>query len=159
MLNERAAILQQEIMAIELVAGWDAYRQSPQYHELWINSVTYTGRNFYTDLLIGTGDMMSGFTLQIDAVAFAKTLSAPHDPNKLIADSLNVLIRPPLSDSNVTLLKQSILLGNLSNDIYWTNAWLAYTSDPTDMNAYTTVNNKLRALYKYLMNLPEYHLS
>jgi hypothetical protein len=159
MLNERAAILQQEIMAIELVAGWDAYRQSPQYHELWINSVTYTARNFYTDLLIGKGDMMSGVTLQIDAIAFAKLLPAPHDPNKLIADSLSVLLRPPISDSNVTLLKQSILLGNLSNDIYWTNAWLAYTSDPADMNAYTAVNSKLRALYKYLMNLPEYHLS
>jgi len=159
MLNERAAILQQELMAIELVAGWDAYRQSPQYHELWINSVTYTARNFYTDLLIGKGDMMDGTTLQIDAIAFAKLLPAPHDPNKLISDSLNVLLRPPLSDSSVTLLKQSILLGNLTNDIYWTNAWLAYTSDPTDMNAFTAVNSKLRALYKYLMNLPEYHLS
>ncbi len=159
MLNSRASILQQEIMAIELVAGWDAYRQSPQYHELWINSVTYTGRNFYTDLLIGKGDMMDGTTLQIDAIAFAKSLPAPHDPNKLIADSLSVLIRPPMSDSSVALLKNSILLGNLSNDIYWTNTWLAYTSDPNDMNAYTSVNNKLRALYKYLMNLPEYHLS
>jgi hypothetical protein len=159
MLNERAAILQQQVMAIELVAGWDAYRQSPQYHELWINSVTYTARNFYTDLLMGTGDMKNGVTLQIDPIAFARTLPAPHDPNKLIADSLSVLLRPPLSDSSVTLLKQSILLGNLSNDIYWTNAWLAYTSNPTDMNAFTTVNNKLKALYKYLMNLPEYHLS
>ncbi|HEY4209152.1 MAG TPA: DUF1800 domain-containing protein [Puia sp.] len=159
MLNERAAILQQELMAIELVAGWDAYRQSPQYHELWINSVTYTARNFYTDLLIGKGDMMDGVTLQIDAIAFAKQLPAPHDPNKLIADSLSVLLRPPLSDSSAVLLKQSILLGNLTNDIYWTNAWLAYTSDPADMNAYTAVNSKLRALYKYLMNLPEYHLS
>jgi len=159
MLNNRASILRQEIMAIELVAGWDAYRQSPQFHELWINSVTYTGRNFYTDLLIGQGDMMDGTTLQIDAIAFAKSLPAPHDPNRLIADSLSVLIRPPLSESSVTLLKNSILLGNLSSDIYWTNAWLAYTSDPSDMNAYSTVNNKLRSLYKYLMNLPEYHLS
>ena len=159
MLNERAGILQQELMGIPLVAGWDAYRQAPQYHELWINSVTYTGRNFYTDLLISTGDMMDGTTLQIDAIEFAKTLPAPHDPNKLIADSLSVLIRPPLSDSSVALLKTTILLGSLPNDIYWTNAWLAHIADPTNMAAYTTVNNKLRALYKYLMNLPEYHLS
>jgi hypothetical protein len=103
--------------------------------------------------------MMDGTTLQIDAIGFAKLLPAPHDPNKLIADSLGILIRPPLSDSSVTLLKQSILLGNLTNDIYWTNAWLTYTADPSDMNAYSAVNNKLRALYKYLMNLPEYHLS
>lgn len=159
MLFDRAAILQQEIMAIELVAGWDAYRQSPQYHELWINSVTYTGRNFYTDLLIGTGDMMDGTSLQIDPIAFAKSLSAPHDPNLLIADSLSVLIRPPMSDSSVSLLKQTILLGGLTNDLYWTNAWLGYIADPGDMNAYTIVEGKLRSLYKYLMNLPEYHLS
>jgi len=159
MLSQRSALLQQEIMVIELVAGWDAYRQAPQYHELWINSVTYTERNFYTDLLISTGDMMNGITLQIDAVGFASLLPAPHDPNKLISDSLSILIRPPLSDSSITLLKQSILLGNLTNDLYWTNAWLAYIANPNDMNAYTTVNTKLRALYKYLMNLPEYHLS
>ena len=159
MLSQRSATLQQEIMVIELVAGWDAYRQAPQYHELWINSVTYTGRNFYTDLLIGTGDMMDGITLQIDAIGFASLLPAPHDPNKLITDSLSVLIRPPLSDSSIALLKQSILLGNLTNDLYWTNAWLAYIANPADMTAYTTVNNRLRALYKYLMNLPEYHLS
>ncbi len=159
MLSQRSAILQQEIMVIELVAGWDAYRQAPQYHELWINSVTYTERNFYTDLLISTGDMMNGITLQIDAVGFAALLPAPHDPNKLIADSLSILIRPPLSDSSVALLKQSILLGNLTNDMYWTNAWLAYIANPNDMAAYTTVNTKLRSLYKYLMNLPEYHLS
>ena len=159
MLNERSSTLQQEIMAIPLVAGWDAYREAPQYHELWINSVTYTERNFYTDLLISTGDMMNGTSLQIDPIAFAKSLPAPQDPNRLIADSLGILIRPPLSDSSITLLKQSILLGGLPTDIYWTNAWLGYIANPGDMNAFTTVDTKLRALYKYLMNLPEYHLS
>lgn len=159
MLNDRGDILQQQVMAIELVAGWDAYREAPQYHELWINSVTYTERNFYTDLLISTGDMMNGTPLAIDPIAFASSLSAPQNPDQLIADSLSVLIRPPLSDSSITLLKQSILLGGLTTDMYWTNAWLAYLGSPTDMNAFTTVDSRLRALYKYLMNLPEYHLS
>jgi uncharacterized protein (DUF1800 family) len=159
MLNERVDILQQQVMAIELVAGWDAYRQAPQYHELWINSVTYTERNFYTDLLISTGDMMNGVSLKIDPIGFASTLSAPQNPDQLIADSLSVLIRPPLSDSSITLLKQNILLGGLTTDMYWTNAWLAYLGNPGDMTAFTTVDSRLRSLYKYLMNLPEYHLS
>ena len=158
MLLQRATILQQEVMAIPLVAGWDAYYQAPEYHELWINSVTYTERNFYTDLLIGTGDMMSGTTLQIDALHFAGLLSNPADPNQLISDSLDVLIRPPLPDSSILLLKQTILLSNQTNDKYWTQAWVAYQADPTDMNAYTTVNSRLTSLYKYLMDLPEYHL-
>jgi len=159
LLHQRSRILQQEILAIPLVAGWDPYRQAPQFHELWINSVTYTGRNFYTDLLISTGDMMNGTTIQIDAIAFTNLLPHPEDPNALISDSLNILLRPPLSDGSKQLLKQSILLGNLTTDMYWTNAWLAYVANPGDMNAYTTVNTKLKALYKYIMNLPEYHLS
>jgi hypothetical protein len=159
MLLQRAKILQQEILAITLVAGWDAYRQAPEYHELWINSVTYTERNFYTDLLIGTGDMMNGTTLQIDALHFTGLLSNPGDPNQLISDALAILLRPPLPDSSVLLLKQTILLSNQTSDKYWTQAWLAYQADNSDMTAYTTVNNRLTALYKYLMELPEYHLS
>ncbi|HMH20826.1 MAG TPA: DUF1800 domain-containing protein [Puia sp.] len=159
MLHQRSKILQQEVLAIPLVAGWDPYRQAPQFHELWINSVTYTGRNFYTDLLINIGDMMNGTILQIDPIAFANLLPHPEDPNMLISDSLDILLRPPLSDGSRQLLKQSILLGNLTTDLYWTNAWLGYVANPTDMNAFTTVSTKLKALYKYIMNLPEYHLS
>ncbi len=59
MLLKRSTDLQQEILGIPLVAGWYAYYQAPAYHELWINSVTYTGRNAYTDLMISTGDMMA----------------------------------------------------------------------------------------------------
>ncbi|MDP4150968.1 MAG: DUF1800 domain-containing protein [Bacteroidota bacterium] len=159
MLLQRSIVLQQEIMAITLVAGWPAYYQAPEYHELWINSVTYTERNFYTDLLITTGDMMNGTTLQIDPIAFARLMPAPGDPNLLVSDSLDVLLRPPLSDSSKQLLKQSILLGGLTTDFYWTNAWQAYIANPSDMNAFTTVDTRLRSLYKYIMDLPEYHLS
>jgi len=159
MLAQNASDLQQEILCIPVVAGWDAYYQTPQYHELWINSVTYSERNFITDLLIGTGNMKNGTTLRIDAVGFAGLLSAPQDPNQLIADTLSVLLRPPLSDSDITLLKQTILLGGGTTDVYWTNAWLAYVAAPTDMTAYNTVDARLRSLFKYLMDLPEYHLS
>jgi len=159
MLSQNASDLQQEILAIPLVAGWDAYHQAPQFHELWINSVTYSERNFITDLLISTGNMMNGTTLKIDAVGFASQLPAPQDPNQLITDSLNVLLRPPLSDSSITLLKQTILLGGGTTDYYWTNAWLNYLAAPTDMTAYSTIETRLRSLYKYLMDLPEYHLS
>jgi hypothetical protein len=159
MLVENAATLQQDILNIPVVAGWAAYYQAPQFHELWINSVTYSQRNFLTDLLIGTGNMRNGTTLRIDAAAFASTLPAPQDPNQLIADALTVLLRPPLADTDITLLKQAILLGGGTNDIYWTNAWLSYEAAPTDMSAFATIDGRLRTLFKYLMDLPEYHLS
>jgi uncharacterized protein (DUF1800 family) len=159
MLAQNASDLQQEILCIPVVAGWAAYYQAPQYHELWINSVTYSQRNFITDLLIGPGNMRNGTTLRIDAVAFAASLPAPQDPNRLITDSLAALLRPPLADSDITLLKQTILLGGGTTDLYWTNAWLGYEANPSDMAVYATVDARLRTLYKYLMDLPEYHLS
>jgi uncharacterized protein (DUF1800 family) len=159
MLLQQAILMQQEIMAITLVAGWPAYYQAPEYHELWINSVTYTQRNYYTDLLIGTGDMMNGTTLQIDAVHFASLSSNPSDPNQLISDSLSVLLQPPLSTASITLIKETILLSGQTSDRYWTQAWQAYQANPSDMTAFTTVDSRLRALYKYFMDLPEYHLS
>lgn len=159
LLQQRATELQQQILGIPEVAGWFPYYQAPNYHELWINSVTYTQRNFYTDLLISTGDMMNGVSLKIDAIAFTKLLPSPGDPNALVSDAVNILLRTGLSDSSKQLLKQTILLSNQTNDAYWTQAWQAYLNNPSDMNAFTIVNSHLQAFYKYLMNLPEYHLS
>lgn len=159
MLLQRSRNLQQEILAIPEVAGWYAYYQAPTYHELWINSVTYTERNFYTDLLSSTGDMLDGTALKIDAVAFARLFPSPGDPNKLVSDTTDILLRAPLSDNSKELLKRTILLSNQAQDYYWTQAWQAYVNNPADMAAYTTVNSRLQALFKYIMNLPEYHLS
>ncbi|RFM29818.1 DUF1800 domain-containing protein [Deminuibacter soli] len=159
MLLQRATELQQEILGIDEVAGWYPYYQAPNYHELWINSVTYTQRNFYTDLLISTGDMMDGAQLTIDPLAFTKLLPNPGDPNQLVTDAVNILLRTGLSDSSKQLLKQTILLSNQTNDLYWTQAWQAYLNNPADMNAAAIAKTHLQALYKYLMNLPEYQLS
>jgi hypothetical protein len=103
--------------------------------------------------------MLNGTTLVIDALGFTSKLSAPQDPNQLIADALMVLLRPPLADSDITLLKQTILLSGNTTDTYWSSAWLSYEAAPTDMSAFTIVDTRLRALYKYLMDLPEYQLS
>jgi len=159
MLLQRSATLQQQILGIPLVAGWYAYYEAPAYHELWINSVTYTERNAYTDLMISTGDMMNMVTMVIDPLAFAQKLPNPQNPNLLINDSLNILYRVPITDDSKLFLKQTLLLSGQTNDYYWTQAWTNYTSNPTDMVAKQTVVTRLQSLYKYLMNLPEYHLS
>jgi len=159
MLLQESALLQQEVLGIPEVAGWFAYYEGPAYHELWINSVTYTERNAFTDLMIGVGNTLNGVTLEIDPLSFAKKLSNPGDPNLLISDSLDILYRVPLSDTSKTYLKETLLLGGQINDYYWTQAWDAYISNPSDMIATQTVLSRLQNLYKYLMNLPEYHLS
>lgn len=141
------------------VAGWAAYYQEPQFHELWINSDTLPKRNTFTDRMIQTGYTANGKTMKIDVVAFAKTLSDPGDPNKLINDSLDILYRVPLSDTSKQTLKKQILLSNQDQDYYWTNAWAAYIANPNDAAAYNIVNTRLQSLYKKFMNLSEYQLA
>ncbi len=109
--------------------------------------------------MITSGYSRSGKTIKIDPIAFAKKMSNPGDPNLLIKDSLAILYRVPLSDASKNTIKTNILLSGQMDDYYWTNAWNAYLANPTDMPSFQTVYNRLRDLYKYLMNLAEYQLA
>jgi hypothetical protein len=109
--------------------------------------------------MIADGITQNNVTVQIDPIAFADSLPDPADPNKLIADSLSILFRYPLLDSVKTSIKISILLSGQTQDYYWSNAWNSYKSNPTNPMAKATVLVRLQALYKYFMNLPEYHLA
>ncbi len=156
--QNEAREMQQELGAIPEVAGWYATYQSPAFHELWINTSTYTRRTIYTDRMIADGIMNNNHTIVIDAIAFANQLANPGDPNLLIDQSLEVLLRYPLSQSAREFIKRSILLSGQYQDHYWTDAWDAYKVNPTAANL-AIVASRLKALYKYIMNLPEYHLS
>ncbi len=152
-----ASLLQQDIGDPPNVAGWAAYYQEPQFHEIWINADTYPRRNQFTDTMITTGYSRSGKNIIFDPVAFTKKLSNPADPNILIDDALKILYRVDLSATTKATLKKQILLSNQTQDFYWTNAWNAYISNPINAN-YQVVFIRLRDLYKYFMNLAEYHL-
>jgi len=153
-----ASEMQQELGAIPEVAGWYAYYQEPAFHELWVNTATYTRRNIFTDRMIADGITNNNQTLVIDPIAFADQLANPGDPNLLIDQSLEILFRYPLSASGKEFIKRSILLSGQLQDYYWTVAWDAYKANPADMAARATVLTRLKSFYKYIMNLPEYHL-
>jgi len=157
-IQNEAAEMQQELGAIPEVAGWYAYYQAPAYHELWVNTATYTRRTIFTDRMIADGSMNNNQTILIDPLAFANQFANPGDPNLLINDSLEILLRYPLSESGKEFVKRSLLLSGQLQDYYWTNAWDAYKANPADMMAREIVLARLRSLYKYIMNLPEYHL-
>jgi uncharacterized protein (DUF1800 family) len=139
------------------VSGWPAYYQQPMFHEIWINHDTLPKRNQFTDFLINTGFTFNNTRIQTDGVRFASTLPDPRDPNKLIQDSMNILLGVPLSVASRDQLKTDFLLSGQSSDYYWTNAWDAYVANPTTAN-FNIVNTRLRDLYKYMMNLSEYQL-
>jgi len=152
-----AALQQQNIGDPPDVAGWKAYYQSPQFNELWISTDTYPRRIYYTDTMIGSGYSKNGKKIIIDPIGFALRMRDPSDPNNVIEDACRILFRiDPTSASKATIKKQ-ILLSNQEQDYYWTNAWNAYISNPTQAN-YQVVYFRLRDLYKYLMNLAEYQL-
>lgn len=157
-IQNEAAEMQQELGAIPEVAGWYAYYQEPAFHELWVNTATYTRRTVFTDRMIADGVMNNNQTIVIDPVAFAEQLANPGNPNLLITQSLEILFRYPLSESGKEFIKRSILLSGQTQDHYWTDAWDAYKANPSNTGTKAIVISRLKALYKYIMNLPEYHL-
>ena len=95
----------------------------------------------------------------VNGPEFAKTLSNPSDPNQLITDLVNNMFMIEISDTSKAKLKQDILLGGQTTDYYWTDAWNVFIADPGNTANTTTIQNRLRDLIKYLMDLAEYQLA
>ena len=159
LLNSLSISFQQNIGDPPNVAGWPAYYQAPQFHEIWINSDTFPKRNQFTDQMLLTGYTRSGKNIKIDPTIFAKSLPNPGDPNALISDSITYLFRLTLTQASRDQLKKDIILSGQTSDFYWTNAWNAYITNPNDMTNATIVKTRLRDLYQYLMKLAEYQLA
>jgi uncharacterized protein (DUF1800 family) len=143
------------------VAGWSAYYQVPEFHEIWINSDTLPKRNQISDVMIAVGVKRGSNIIIIDAIAAAEKISSkPSDPNKLIDDLCKYLHATlTLSQANKDSIKTSSLLYGQSTDAYWTTAWNDYKNNPTDATKKQIVNYALILLMKYLMDLSEYQLS
>ncbi len=154
----QAAFVEQNIGDPPNVAGWPAYYQVPQFHELWINSDTLPKRNQLTDYLVAIGYSRNGKKIVIDTVAFANSLSNPADPNSLINDVLTLLYTIDSSQKLKDFLKSILLSGQIS-DHYWTDAWNAYKANLNDAMTKGIVTTRLQAMFKYMMNLSEYQLS
>ncbi len=140
------------------VAGMPAYYQEPLFHEIWITADSLPKRNQFTDIMTNTGYSRNNFRMQFDLVAYAKTLSNPGNPNDLLDDALKNIYRLSLSPQVKQQTKTQLLLSNQQYDYYWTNAWDAYIANPNTAN-FTIINNRLKDLFRYLMNLSEYQLS
>lgn len=137
-----AADMQQELFQPPDVSGWPSYYQEPMHYELWVNSNSLPKRADFTDALVNDA--------VIDVRAFAGYSSNPADPNQLIDDVTALLLRYPLSANSKTYVKRNFLLNNTDDDSLWTNAW--------NSNNNIVINSSLNNMFKFLMNLPEFHL-
>ena len=99
----------------------------------------------------------SGGKLQIDPIAFVKTLSDPTDPNVIVNETSQFLFAMTPTATQIAFLKETLLPG--LPDYEWTTEWAAYLSDPTNATKISAVRNKLQALLALMMEMPEYQLS
>lgn len=139
---KNAAEMQLQLFQPPDVSGWPSYYQEPMHYELWVNSNSLPKRADFTDALVNDD--------VIDVRAFANYSSNPADPNQLITDITALMLRYPLSPSSKNYMKTNFLLNNTTDDTVWTNAW--------NNNNNTMINASLRNMFKFLMNLPEFHL-
>ncbi len=141
-LYQQAADMQQELFQPPDVSGWPSYYQEPMHYELWVNSNSLPKRADFTDGLVNDA--------VIDTRAFAAYSSNPADPDQLINDVTALLLRYPLSTNSKNYVKRRFLLNNTTDNTIWTNAW--------NSNNHAAINASLQEMFKFLMNLPEFHL-
>jgi uncharacterized protein (DUF1800 family) len=139
------------------VAGWQAWYQAPQFHEIWINSDTLPKRNQFSDYILSAGYTKTGFTQKGDVFTMAAQFSDPSDPNKLVAEALELMIPLDASTALKAAMKALLLPGGIP-DYNWTNAWNEWKNNPGNTSNTNTVTYLLVSLFKGIMNLEEYQL-
>jgi len=141
------------------VAGWVPYYQKPQYDKAWITTDTITRRALTTDSLLFWGYWVNpDIRIKVDLVQFAAGLNHPEDPNALLDESAQLLLGLELPDTVHDNLKSTLLSGQLE-DYYWTAAWYQYLQQPdVNSDAYQIVSTRLKAAFRQMLQLGEYHL-
>lgn len=158
LIYSQAALMNMNIGDPPVVSGWPAYYQQPMFHEIWIDSDTIAKRVSCADSLLSSGLSGNGANVSLDPIPFVAALPDPNDPNALINDSVKYLYGIDIGPNAFAYFK-SFLLSGQSQDYYWTDAWVAYTQDPSDPTNLNVVQTRLKALYKAMLQQPEYHLS
>jgi hypothetical protein len=170
-----AAAMQQDLGDPPNVAGWPAYYQTPQFHEMWVNTATMSKRDAVgkkakntKDIFvsIGLGSVpktgaypnlvtIKGVTM-LELIPFAEKLDNPGNPVALIQELVDVLLGMEVSQKFKDAVKKDVLLSGQSTDAYWTEIW---DERATDATSKTQVNTRLQNLLVYFATLAEYHLS
>ena len=139
------------------VAGWKAYYQIPQYHQIWINSVTMPFRKFLTDIVnLEVGLSYEGARLRIEHLDIVKkVVSDPSDPSKVV-DEIAALIFPvEITDTQKNFYKSSLKQG--VSDEEYANEWQLYLDDPDTYG--NAVRVRIFIMLLVMMASAEFHLS
>lgn len=154
-ISTQCSYQQMEMGSAPNVAGWPAYYQAPNFHELWINADVLRRKKEFITSCFGTNGI-SG--TKLDYVGFTASLDNPSDPDLLIDEVLPLLHVLP-SDPALKNSLKSILLSNQTLNSYWTTAWQNYISAPTNTTYLSTVKTRLKSFYEAVLTMAEAYLA
>lgn len=150
---QRLKPLEMNIFYHPTVAGWKAFYQAPQFTKIWINSVSLPVRQALSDRFV-KGYRVNGFLLKLNLLDFVVALDNPTDPNDLINGIATILFAQPLTNEQLVALKAIILPG--LPDYEWTVEYGDYLAG--DISLESAIQNKLEALIRTMLKMPEFYL-
>ena len=156
-LTETSSALGMVLFDTPEVAGYPAYHQAPFYNRNWISADTLVNRySAFSALLFGIPVNGGALTIQLDSVDFVENggaITDPSDPNEVV-DVLTEDLFPVGVDTTKRDVLKDILLDGMA-DSFWTAAWADYTSGGPD----GVVRTRLNALFRAILQSPEFQLS
>lgn len=154
-INARIKEEQQDLLNPPTVFGWTAYYQTG-YYQQWINSTTLGLRGNFGDVLTNGAQKLNGKVV-IDGLTYAKTMSNPTDPAKLVTDMTAQLLSIPLDQAQKDFLTDTVLLGSIPR-YEWTSEWNDYIKTPNDAAKKQAVQLKLTTFLQYIFRMAEYQV-
>lgn len=141
------------------VAGWAAYYQTPNFYQIWINSVTLSARNGITDIFLdGKGIKRNGIEIKIDPKELIKQFKDASDPNVLINELNDLFFAIKLTNLQKAFLKTFLVPEGLP-DYVWSSAWEQFKQEPNNKENTNIVDLKLRYLFATIFSMSEYQLN
>lgn len=143
------------------VAGWKAYYQVPQYYRVWMNTVTLPIRveqshTFVNGGEIGIGNNRIRFKSAIPVLEIVGDIPGSEDPNTLIHALADRMFPYGVTEGQKDFLKEVLIPG--LPDFEWTVEYSEYLADPNDRQKREAVENRLKALFTSLLEMPEAQL-
>ena len=138
------------------ISGWKAYYDSPQYYRYWISPALLQRRVQISTEIIDGYFHINGTPIDVDWLSFIRRLNNPLDINKMLDEIVLVFFPRPLSDTQMAVLKESILGGLDAAE--WTMSCSDYLSDPNNREFSRPIHHRMRRLFIDLFALGEFQL-
>ncbi len=148
---------QMELFNLPEVAGWKAYYQDPLFYRTWINATTFPIRMGMTDQASTRGFGIEDHRLELQALDLVNNLENPSDPNALINELVVLLFPMPITEDQITALKEILIPG--LPDFEWTVEYLQYREDPENSELKRLIDTKIRFLVQAMLSMAEFYLS